>query len=182
FPVPRSGDAEGSQSVAYTLSGIEATDISDPLTGSVTFAQGVTEQTITVHVVDDHLDEVNETLTATLSNPQGTVVDPTISATQGAASTTINDNDDATVISITADDAAVDEDAGTITFTGTRSGDAEGSQSVAYTLSGIAATDISDPLTGSVTSAQGVAEQTITVRVVDDHLDEVNETLTATLS
>ena len=66
----------------------------------------------------------------TLSSPSGTVVTPTIGT--AAATTTIVDNDAATSISISVagDSLSVDESAGTITFTVTRTGDAEGTQSV----------------------------------------------------
>ena len=61
------------------------------------------------------------------------------------AATNIIDNDDATSISIAADAPSVDEAAGTITFTVTRTGDAEGSQTVDYALTGVEAADISEP-------------------------------------
>ena len=50
------------------------------------------------------------------------------------ATTNILDNDAATSISIAADAASINEEDGTITFTVTRTGDAEGSQSVSYAL------------------------------------------------
>ena len=146
----------------------------------MTFAQGETTQTITVNVIDDNLVEVNETLTATISDPSGTVVTPTIG--NATASTDILDNDGQTSIAIAADATSVNESAGTITFTVTRTGDAEGSQSVDYALSGVEAEDISSPFTGTVTFAQGETTQTITVNVIDDNLVEVTETLTATIS
>ena len=62
------------------------------------------------------------------------MVTPTIGT--AAASTTILDNDADTSISIAADAVSVDEDAGTITFTVTRTGDAQGTQTVSYALSG----------------------------------------------
>src|SRR5204862_932560 len=53
------------------------------------------------------------------------------------------------------DAVSVDEAAGTITFTVTRTGDAQGTQSVSYALSGSAgAADVSDAGSGSVSFAQ----------------------------
>ena len=55
------------------------------------------------------LDELDETVTVTLSGPSGTVVTPVI-GTAASATTTIIDNDDATSISIAAPmRSAVDE-------------------------------------------------------------------------
>ena len=87
-----------------------------------------------MNVIDDNLVEVTETLTATISDPSGTVVPPTLG--NATASTDILDNDGQTSIAIAADATSVNESAGTITFTVTRTGDAEGTQSVDYTLSG----------------------------------------------
>jgi len=107
----------------------------------------------------------------TLSNPQGSLVTPAIGT--AAASTDINDNDDQTSISIAADDVSVDESAGTITFTVTRTGDAQGSQTVDYALSGTAdGSDVSDAGTGSVTFAEGETVKIITLNLTDDLLDE----------
>ena len=58
----RTGDAQGYAD--RRLRGhrrLEASDISSPVTGTVTFAEGETTKTITVVTVDDLLDEVTET-------------------------------------------------------------------------------------------------------------------------
>src|SRR5205085_735788 len=136
---------------------------------------------ITINISDDVLDETNETVTVTLSNPTGSEVNPTLGT--AAATTTILDNDNATSISIAHDAVSVDEAAGTMTFTVTRTGDAQGTQTVNYALSGTAgAADVSDAGTGSVTFAQGETTKTITINISDDVLDETNETVTVTLS
>ena len=106
----------------------------------------------------------------TLSSPSGTEVTPTIGT--AAATATIVDNDAATSISISVacDSLLIDESAGTITFTVTRTGDAEGTQSVAYALSGIVTgADLGGSLAGgTVTFAQGQTSQTITLTLTDD--------------
>ncbi len=94
----RTGDAEGSQTVNYAVTGdFEASDISSALTGSVTFLQGETTKTITVTTFDDSLDEALENVTVTLSDASGTQVTPAIGT--AAASATITDNDAQTSIS-----------------------------------------------------------------------------------
>src|SRR6185369_7594538 len=148
FTVTRTGDAEGSQSVNYALSGsVEAADLGGSLAGgTVTFLQGETSKLVTLTLTDDLLDEINETVTVTLSGPSGTEVTPVIGT--AASTTTIIDNDAQTSISI-ASPASVNESAGTITFTVTRTGDAEGSQSVNYALSGsVEAADLGGSLAG----------------------------------
>ena len=131
------------------------------------------------------LDELDETVTVTLSGPSGTEVTPVIGPRQTSATTTILDNDDATSISIAAPrQSAVDENAGTITFTVTRTGDAAGHPAVNYALSGTAeAADLGGSLAGgTVTFAQGETTKTITLNLTDDLLDELDETVTVTLS
>ena len=181
FTVTRTGDAQGEQTVDWAVTGdFEASDISSPLTGQVTFAEGETTKTITVVTVDDLLDEVVENVTVTLSNPTGTLVTPALGT--AAASATITDNDAATSISIAADQPDTTE-GGSLTFTVTRTGDAQGEQTVDWAVTGdFEASDISSPLTGQVTFAEGETTKTITVVTVDDLLDEVAENVTVTLS
>src|SRR6185369_14470045 len=183
FTVTRTGDAEGSQSVNYALSGsVEAADLGGSLAGgTVTFLQGETSKLVTLTLTDDLLDEINETVTVTLSGPSGTEVTPVIGT--AASTTTIIDNDAQTSISI-ASPASVNESAGTITFTVTRTGDAEGSQSVNYALSGsVEAADLGGSLAGgTVTFLQGETSKLVTLTLTDDLLDEINETVTVTLS
>src|SRR4029079_11563977 len=73
FTLTRSSTSDANQTVDYTvaLGTAEATDISGALSGTVTFAPGQTSQTVTVATVGDAIDEGDETVTVTLSNPQG---------------------------------------------------------------------------------------------------------------
>src|SRR5205085_18918 len=152
-----------------------AADVSDAGTGSVTFAQGETTKTITININDDLVGESKGTVSGHLPNPSGSVVNPTIGT--AAATTTILDNDNATSISIAHDAVSVDEAAGTMTFTVTRTGDAQGTQTVPTPRSAnLGAADVSDAGTGSVTFAQGETTKTITININDDLLDETNET------
>ena len=93
----------------------------------------------------------------TLSNPTGTVVPPTLGT--ASATATILDNDAATSIAISVAEGSlsVDEGAGTITFTVTRTGDAAGTQTVSYAVGGtVTAADLGgSPPSGTVTFKQG---------------------------
>jgi len=151
--------------VPYTLSGINASDITGgALTGSaIVDSRGVA--TITVNIVADSLTEGAETLTVTASGV--------------TASTVINDTSKSVpTYSLSSNSTSVNEGA-SATFTLTTTNVASGT-SIPYTLSGINATDVSGGLlTGSVTvNSSGVA--TISVGIVADSLTEGTETLTVT--
>ena len=126
----------------------DLTGASDPLTGTADLCAGETTKTITVFVADDQLDEVTETLTATLSNPQGSADNPAPTISTATAAVTITDNDAAS-LAISAAPLTIAEGAvpNTITFTVTRTGNAEGNQSVAYALTGVDASDLTGPAT-----------------------------------
>jgi len=77
-PPRRTGAAAGTTTFSYAIGGtVTAADLGGSLAGgTVSFAQGETTQTITLTLTDDQLDELDETVTVTLSNPSGTVVTP----------------------------------------------------------------------------------------------------------
>jgi hypothetical protein len=90
------------------------------------------------------------------------------------------------VLSI-ADASLVEDDAGAMTFTVTRSGGDSGAVSATWTLNFSGNADASDiesdpPFTGTVTFADGETEKTITIEITDDGDFEPNETFTVTLS
>jgi hypothetical protein len=76
--------------VGYATSNITALAGSDYVTatGTMTFTAGVTTTTFTVQILNDALDEADETVNLTLSNPNNA----TLGAT-GTATLTIVDND-----------------------------------------------------------------------------------------
>lgn len=98
FTVTRA-NADGSATVAWGLTGLggagqaKADDFLGDTSGTVTFAEGETEKTISVTVAADAVDEGNEAFSVSLSNPStGAVAD-------GTAATRIED-DDATLVQI----------------------------------------------------------------------------------
>jgi len=104
FTVSRAGSAHGTSSVHYETEGVTATSGVDfaPTSGMLSFPTGVTSRTFTVDVVGDRLDESDELLLATLSNPTGGhIVD-------GQGEGTITDDDSSPVASSQA--LATDED------------------------------------------------------------------------
>src|SRR5207249_6723082 len=80
--------------------------------GTLTFAPGVTSQSIAIAIVDDHLNEANETIVVALSSPNNATLGGTTSHTY-----TITDND-ATTTTV-ASSANPPVSAQTVTFTAT---------------------------------------------------------------
>jgi predicted extracellular nuclease len=98
FMVARA-NAIGSATIAWSLTGIGGTgqakagDFLGDTSGTVTFAEGEVEKTITITVAADAVDEGNEAFSVTLSNPSaGGIAD-------GTATTRIQD-DDTTLVQI----------------------------------------------------------------------------------
>src|SRR5205823_9212893 len=84
--------------------------------GTLTFAPGVTNQSIAIGVVDDALDEANETILVSLSNPTN--------ATLGATAThtyTIIDNDAPPTVTLDLSGSPMAEAGGVATVTATLS-------------------------------------------------------------
>ena len=149
--------------------------------GTATIAAGSTSTTITIAgIVDDSLDEANETVIITLSNPSN--ADP---GTILVHTYTITDNDNAPVVD----------------FSGTSSSDAESVSSAALTvdLSAVSAKDVTVDyaVTGTATGSgtdYTLANGTLTINagsstgtinissIIDDSIDEANETVIVTLS
>ena len=102
FTVTLSGDAPsaGEQvTVDYATSGVTASEGSDytAASGTLTFAEGESQKTISVSVSDDSDDEDNETFSVTLSNVAGSVGGTDVAIGDSSATGTIVDNDDAPV-------------------------------------------------------------------------------------
>ncbi len=151
--------------------GSDYSSVSDQLT----IPMGQRSGTITVPIVDDLLDEPNETLIVSLNNPtNATMVD-----SQGEG--TILDNDATPELSI--DDVSVLENAGTMTFTVSMSGLSASDVTVDFNTADVTATAGSDytALLGTLTIISGQDSNTITIAVLNDILDEPNETFTLNL-
>jgi hypothetical protein len=88
--VTRTGDTTGTATIDYATSDGSATRLKDyeQALGTLVFAPGETSKTFTVFVPDDAFSEGAETVTLTLSNPVGTTLGATSTATL-----TINSND-----------------------------------------------------------------------------------------
>ena len=140
-------------------------------------AAGTSSITFSVPIVDDTLDEPDETFTVVLSAPVNAVI------VDGSGTGTITDNDDP-LPGLSINDITVAENAGTAVFT--------------LSLSRTSTSDIQvDVATGDGTALQpgdysetrstaliaaGTSSITFSVPIVDDTLDEPDETFTVILS
>jgi predicted extracellular nuclease len=194
FTVTRSNGSTGAVGATWTLNapgGVGNADSADfsvtqPTSGTVSFADGVTSQTITIEVQGDDLVEGQEAFTVTLSAPTG-------GATLGDSSGlgTITNDDNAGTLAI--DDVTLAEgDSGStaFTFTVTRSGGDDGTVTADYAITlpgGAGGADSGDIvggqlLTGTVSFADGETSRTITLNISGDTAYEPNETFTVALS
>ncbi len=178
--VPTSGSVV---TVDYATADGTATAGSDyaAATGTLTFSSGVPTRQVTVNVTGDTIDEPDETLTLTISNPIGggsKIVDA-----EGVG--TITDNDLAPTLSI--GDVTVPEgDSGTVTasFPVTLSAVSGRDVDVDYATADGTATAGSDyeAATGTLVFAAGETTKQIDVTVDPDVVAEIDKAFTVVLS
>ena len=181
FTVTLSASASSTHTVDYAQTGGTATSGTDYTAvagGTLTFAAGVTTQTIAVSVTGDTADEGNETVVIMLSNAS-----TGISTASGTG--TITDDDPKFSInspSVAEGDSSTANLEFTVTLSGTRSSSSP--LSVDYASSDGTATAGTDytAVSGTLTFASGVTSRTVAVSVTGDTTDESNETVVLTLS
>ncbi|MBR8535269.1 gliding motility-associated C-terminal domain-containing protein [Carboxylicivirga sediminis] len=170
-------------SVDYSVSGTASgTGVDYTLAnGTLTLPAGTTTDHITIAgIVDDLLDEDNETVVVTLSNP--------VNATLGSNAVhtyTITDNDNTPIINFAAASSAGDESVNSAALQVDLSAASALVVSVDYSVTGTATgTGVDYTLAnGTLTLPAGKTTDNITIAgIVDDLLDEDNETVVVTLS
>jgi len=169
--------------IDYTTSDGTATAGSDytAASGTITFSPGVITQNIPVAILADTVDEANETVTITLSNPSGTP--PAVVINDGTAVLTISDDDTAPAISI--DDVTTTSEAGIGQQVTVRLNNAsEQTVTVDYTTSNVTAWAGDDYTAdnGTVTFNPGSISEIISIPILQDNIDEINETFEIQLS
>ena len=176
YTVSRTG-ATGAATIEFATAGGTATAGSDYTAANQTlsFAAGETSKTVMVAVADDAVAESNETVTAVISSAStGNIATGTVTAT-------ILDNDQS--VWAVASVGNVDEGAGSITYTVSRTG-ATDAATIAFSTAGGTATAGDDYTAASqiLSFAAGETSKTITVAVINDAVAEGNETVAATIS
>ncbi len=147
--------------------------------GTVTFAPGQTSQTIQVPINDDTTYEGNEDFTVSLSNPMMATL-----GTPSTATVTIIDDDALPLVQFSASNYDVNEGAGTVTITVTKTGNSTLPTTVNYATSDGSANAGSDYTTtsGTLTFTPGDTAKTFTVPITQDTVYEGNEQFNVTLS
>jgi hypothetical protein len=184
----RTGGSDGAVSVTLDTADGSALAPGDytAVAGSVlSWADGDSApKSLDVTIVNDALDEPDETFTATLSKPTGGAV----LGTPASETITIQDDDVPApgTIQLTFSTANVAENAGTVTVTATRTGGSNGAVSVTLDTANGTALAPGDytAVAGAILSwADGdTAPKSINITIVNDSLDEPDETFTATIS
>lgn len=144
--------------------------------GTLTFLPGETSKNTPVTVNGDVVDESNETLTVTLSNPSNASIGT------AAGTGTIND-DDAVTVSFSATAQTVSEGAVMATVTAIRNGASAFTITVPYTVSGSAA-GASDhsAVNGNITIPSSASSGSYTFTVINDSRHEADETVIFTMA
>ena len=166
-----SAASEKTITIDYATSDGTATAGDDYTAVSLTFSPGDTSKNIPITVASDNIDEVDETVIVTLSNPSNVTV------SDGSGELTITDDDNAPTISI-ADATIPNETAVPRSITLSLSSASTQTVEVDYATSDGTATAINDYVatSGTVTFNPGMTSQTIAVTMVQDNLAEIDET------
>jgi len=190
FTVLRTGGDDGAVSATWTLDAPGGANLADsadfagaqPTSGTVSFADGQTSQTITILVQGDVSVETSETFLVTLSAPTGGA---TLGNSNGTG-TILNDDAVALPSASIGDVSVAESDDGVsyLVFTVTLSSPATGPVSFDFATSNGTATAGSDYVahSGQVAFATGETTQTISIPIIGDANPEVAETLVVTLS
>jgi hypothetical protein len=179
--------------VGYTISGDTESngsgfDDHNLVAGNFTIPAGTTSIAIPVTINNDAYDEDDEHLIVTLTSSLNAVIDQT----KTQHDYTINDDDNPPTVTFQTASVTVNQDEGNtdVMLVAELSGRSEKAISVQFgqntgvTNAATAATDFSYMTTGPLTWAAGATTltKTITVRIIDDTLDEENEIVETTFS
>jgi len=170
-----------SSSLTYTTANISAAAGSDYTTtsGTINFADGDTDKTVTVPITDDTVQESSETFALNLTSVTNATV-----AKNGTVTILDNDLAPISVPSLSVTNVSVNEDAGSVTFNIHRSGDVTRSTSFEWTTvdgTAVAGTNYTAS-SGGRTFAIGATDMTATVPILDDGVVTSNLTFGINLS
>ena len=180
IPVTRTGSSTGTVTVQYATANGTALAGSDytAKSGTLTFANGVTTQNITISITSDTVIEGDETFAVNLSNPVGATL-----GTPSSSTVTIVDDDNS--VQFESATASVNEGAGTVTLWVKRTGSTSAAASVKYSTANGTARSGSDytSKSGTLTWAAGdSASKAVTISIINDTARESAETFTVSLS
>ncbi|OBQ37069.1 MAG: hypothetical protein AN485_10105, partial [Anabaena sp. MDT14b] len=177
------GNINQAVTVNYTLTGT-ATNGTDytSLPTSVTFAAGSSTAIVTVTPTNDTIFEATETAILTLATGTGY----TVSTTNTAATVNIADNDLQPTINLSANQTIVEGNTNpqNVSYTVTLSNASTQAITVQYATANGTAIGGSDyaSTTGTLTFNPGIITQVINIPILNDSLNEANETFTLNLT
>lgn len=184
FGVGWSVATPAAMSVDYTVTGTATAGADYVLAnGTIAIPAGTTgtSTNLMAQILDDTLDEDDETIVVTLSNCVNCAIDPA----HAVHTHTITDNDATPTVSIAAAQASIPEAGGTAHFTVTLSAVSGRSVSVPFSTAGTAtATEGADFMYATASPLvipAGSATGTIDVTIVNDTIDDEGEIVATTL-
>ena len=176
--VARLNGASGALTVNFGTTNGTATAGADYVAtnGTLTFGPGVTNQNIVVSIINDTLVEGDETFTVGLQNPVGGSL-----GAQTTTTVTIVDDDSALQFSLTATNVL--EDVGTLVLTVNRTGVIDTAVTLPFNTVNGTALHGSDytGVTNTLSFNTNVSSLTISVPILNDQVEESNETFTVVL-
>ena len=196
FRVERIGPTDGAASVRYATcpTSVDEQSVKDAcdelvgtaspgidytaVSGTITFGDGETSETVNVALVDDSIDEQDETLHFVLFAPERLEIPAADAVTVG----TIEDDDPSPVL--TATNPSATEDAGNLNFAVSLDRPSARSLSVPWKTSDLTAVAGEDYVTaqGTLSFAAGDTEKAISVAITDDDTAEITEQFAVTFT
>ena len=189
YTFSRNGDLSAALTANYSVAGTATfnTDYTrigtgnfTATSGTITFAAGASTATLTIDPTADTVVESNETVALTLATGTGY----TIGTTTAVTGTIVND--DVPVINLSANQTIVEGNTNpqNVTYTVTLSRSDTRVITVNYATANGTATAGSDytSRTGTLTFNSGVTSQSINIPILNDSINEANETFTLTLT
>ncbi|MBA3708609.1 MAG: hypothetical protein H0W83_07320, partial [Planctomycetes bacterium] len=164
--------------VPFTVTGTATSGTDYTITASpVVIAAGSTTANVVVTIINDTLDENNETVILTLNAPTNATI-----GGQSSTTLTITDNDNPPVVQFTSASQTASENIGTMTVTAQLSTPSGLPVTIPYSVSGSATLTMDFTISASpLVIAAGATTGGITITVVDDALNEADETVIVTM-
>lgn len=178
--VTRTGETTGTATVQYATTAGSASPGNDFIltSGTLSFAPGETQKTISIPIIDDSVFEADETFSVILSAPSpGTAL-----GTNSTQTVTIQSDDAQPVVSFANNSLIIGERSGTANLVITRSANTSGTAIVSFsTTNGTAAAGLDYTAnSGTVTFASGETQKVIPVTILDN--SQIDGTRTFSLS
>lgn len=183
IPIIRSDGSDGTITVDFSVNPGTAIADSDytPVFGILTFDPGETQIDVRVPLLNDDIPEADETFSFAIGNPVGAVLGEIRSAIITIEDDDISDQD---TVAFESANFSVGEGEGEALITVVRTGNVEGTATVNYTTEDDYARAGSDytAVSDTLILQPGETRKTFAIPILDDDLQEFNESLNLTLT